>query len=219
MAKNKQTDIRSNENDALEAKVDAMMDVYAKPLQPGDSVAPEAGEESTQKDAPLDIFAGTGSPITEAVEASSAAETPGAPALPGKTPKPVKISPDPAVEEPSPAVSPLNPELPIAELEALAGPSSTEDSAQVGDLEIKPLNIDTAQTDAAIDDIVAQEADEVLAAQDAGIQVANDEAEPAQQPVKHGHPLFWFVVLLLVIVAGLFAYTLTHPDLTLPFGA
>lgn len=87
------------------------------------------------------------------------------------------------------------------------------------DVPVGPLALDTPQTDAAIDDIVAQEADQVLAAEDAGIRLANDEAEAnAAEPVeRHGHPVFWFVVALLVVLALIFAYVLMQPGLNLPF--
>ncbi|CAN5184766.1 hypothetical protein BH09PAT3_BH09PAT3_1590 [soil metagenome] len=86
------------------------------------------------------------------------------------------------------------------------------------DIVVEPLAIDTPQSDAAIDDIVAQEADQVLAAQDAGIEAAQAEAEPyTEVPPKHGHPIFWFMIVLLVVIAITAAYVLTSPGLSVPF--
>ena len=87
-------------------------------------------------------------------------------------------------------------------------------------LAVKPLNIDTPQSDAAIDDIVAQEADEVLAAEDAGLAAEVDATEAAEaEPQKKGHPFFWFIILLLVMLAVIAAVLVTNPNLELPFSA
>ena len=139
---------------------------------------------------PIDIFAGQKAPVDE---------TPGAPPVPGVRPhksdtkvvdKPVAVAPTP-VKEP-----------------------------EVDDVKVTDMHLDTPQTDEAIDDIVAQEADTVLAAQDAGIEQAvlaadSVESEPTQK--SGGHPIFWFFIVLLVIVAAATAYVLTSPGLDLPF--
>lgn len=185
-----------DEQAALEAKVDAMMDPNA--------VKPAAELESapaTEAAMPaLDIFAGTEAPINEVM--------PGAPTLPGKTAKKVEPVTEPAIE----------PAPPVVELE-LSQPVT--DTPVTDDVVVKPLQIDTPKTDQAIDDIVAQEADQVLAAQDAGLQLAAAEAEATapKEPTKHGHPIFWFIVVLLIIIAAFTAYVLVSPDAKLPFGA
>lgn len=102
--------------------------------------------------------------------------------------------------------------------DAVAPAAVTDDAAASNDIAIEQVKLDTPETDAAIDDIVAKEADEVLAAQDAGIAAAAAQtAEP--QPEKYGHPIFWFIILVLVIVAALTTYVLMNPGLELPFSA
>lgn len=139
---------------------------------------------------PIDIFAG------------QMPEAPGAPPVPGvRVHKPAPINA--IAGEPTVATNPVVSEEPLTD-----------------DVKVPNVEIDTPQTDEAIADIVAQEADEVLAAQDAGIERAietadNTDTVPAQ---KHGHPIFWFVILLLVIVAAAAAFVLTRPGLKLPFG-
>lgn len=93
--------------------------------------------------------------------------------------------------------------------------SSTEEASD--DIAVPPVNIDTPESDAAIDDIIAQEADQVLAAEDAGIRAARQNAEAGYEPPKkpHGHPIFWFLILLIVIIAFLTFYVLTSPGLEL----
>jgi hypothetical protein len=139
---------------------------------------------------PLDIFAGTDAPS----EATSA------PTLPGRH-HVVKAQPP---ETPS-----LTPKQ--------SQPEPVEDSKD--DVVVPPLTIDTTQSDEAIDDIVAKEADQVLAAQDAGITLANDEAEQSapDEPEQTGHPVFWFIVALLAIISVLGMILLTSPGLELPF--
>ena len=79
--------------------------------------------------------------------------------------------------------------------------------------------IDSPETDAAIDDIVAQEGDHALAAEDAGVaqayQLVEDEADGTEK--KRGHPVFWTIIFILVLIALLAAHVLTTPGLELPF--
>lgn len=99
-------------------------------------------------------------------------------------------------------------------------PATKVVDAKPGEIAIEPINLDTPESDAAIADIVAQEADQVLAAEDAGISAAQQDADTAPpEAEKHGHPIFWFVVVLLVILAAIAAYVLMNPDLDLPFSA
>lgn len=99
-------------------------------------------------------------------------------------------------------------------------PEDESTSVQQDDVTIKPVNLDTPESDAAIDDIVAHEADEVLAAQDAGIEAAQARADSATvEPEKHGHPIFWFMILFLVVIAVIAFVVLTNPGLELPFSA
>lgn len=109
---------------------------------------------------------------------------------------------------------------PVAEAEVAEAPDEqqTAPPSFVDEQPLEPAELDTEQSDAAIDDIVAQEADQVLAAEDAGILAAQASAEDATQPPqKHGHPIFWFGILLLVAIAVIAAVMLTSPGLNLPF--
>ena len=82
--------------------------------------------------------------------------------------------------------------------------------------QISDSPLDTPQSDAAIADIVAQDADELLAAEDnATAELAEDSA--TDEPVEHGHPIFWTIIALLVILALFFMYVLLTPGLSLPF--
>ena len=73
--------------------------------------------------------------------------------------------------------------------------------------------LDTSQSDAAIDDIVAQDADNLLAAEDANlaaqIEDLNDDPERPR-----GHPIFWFVVAFFAILALFGGYLLLSPGLS-----
>jgi hypothetical protein len=119
-----------------------------------------------------------------------------------------------------------NPTDPIGppELPSKAAPKTNNTAVGISetgatdDIVIAPASIDTPESDAAIDAIVAQEADQILAAQDTDIAAAAN-AEPTDSDEKHGHPVFWFVITFLVVLALIFAYVLTNPDLDLPFSA
>lgn len=113
---------------------------------------------------------------------------------------------------------PSEPSLALAEQASLVTTSVETLHAPGGDVVVKPAQLDTPESDAAIDDIVAKEADEALAAQDAGIAAAQDQAEgQTAEPEKRGHPVFWFIIVLLVVLIGVAAYVLTSPGLELPF--
>jgi hypothetical protein len=94
--------------------------------------------------------------------------------------------------------------------------TSTDSPAEA--VVIPPLDIDTPQSDAAIDDIVAAEADTVLAAHDASIEAAEADAEPLEDESQHTrHPIFWFMITLVAVLAMLIFYVLLQPGLQLPF--
>lgn len=117
----------------------------------------------------------------------SGATVPGAPALPKRS------------------VDPVTPAATIA--------PSTVIRVKEPTASVDEVSLDTPESDAAIDDIVAQEADQVLAAEDAGILANQDiDSEPAS---RKGHPIFWFIILLLVIIAAITAFILTSPGLEL----
>jgi hypothetical protein len=115
------------------------------------------------------------------------------------------------------------PELPLDEATvANAGQSQDNgiaNSTGSDDVAIPNSGLDTPESDAAIDAIVADEADQILAAQDAGVETAQEDAMPNDDQEKHGHPVFWFVVVLLVVLAVIAAYVLMNPDINVPFSA
>lgn len=114
------------------------------------------------------------------------------------------------------------PELPSKAAPAGAAAQEQDDvvsSKSADSIVIPKASLDTPESDAAIDAIVAEEADQILAAQDAGIEAAQADAAPTEDEEKHGHPVFWFIITLLVAVAAIFAYLLMNPDLNLPFSA
>lgn len=82
---------------------------------------------------------------------------------------------------------------------------------------VQPLAIDTPDSDAAIEDIVAQEADEVLAAQDAGVLAASQSSQPDEPERLQGHPFFWFFIILLVILIAVASLIVTSPGLSPSF--
>ena len=195
MAKaNKNTSKQSDDTASVEKRVDAMMDPRANDQieTPGNVIAPAA--ETTLP--PLDIYAQpTGAPPL-AAELS-------------KDTQPHEEKPD----EPTPLTS-----APPAVEERTS--ETVEDSLPT-EITIKPLDIDTPQSDDAIADIVAQEADAVLAAEDANIA---DDAESLQavesdQSARHGHPIFWFIVFILAVLCIAVGIMLMNPNLSLPFSA
>lgn len=123
-------------------------------------------------------------------------------------------------DNPSEPIGP--PELPS---DAMAGSTDAQQNdpaaglAGSADIIIPEGDLDTPESDAAIDEIVTEEADQILAAQDNGIDAEQADTEPDNNQEKHGHPIFWFIILLLVVLAAIFAYVLMNPDLDLPFSA
>jgi len=95
----------------------------------------------------------------------------------------------------------------------------TDSQETLNDVPLERVSLDTPESDAAIDDIVAHEADQVLAAEDAGVRLAQLEGDESEPPTRSGHPIFWFIILLLVVVAIVSAYVVTTPGLELPFAS
>lgn len=151
--------------------------------------------KDSKQNEPLDIFAGAPG---------------GAPALP----KDLDVDFDGIVDpEPKPKVrAPRVSQVQVTE-------EKTPEAASPGEIEIGSVNIDTPESDAAIDDIVAEEADKVLAAEDAGLRAAERQAQAhvVEPPAKNGHPIFWFLIFILVTLAFLTLYVMTSPGLELPF--
>lgn len=93
------------------------------------------------------------------------------------------------------------------------------ETAPIEEAPVNLKDLDTPQTDAAIKDIVAQEADIVLAAEDAGIAQAYEvvEEQPEPEESSSGHPIFWFFVTLLVVVIAVLTILLFFPNVSVPF--
>ncbi len=140
---------------------------------------------------------------------------PPAPAVPEVEPASAPILQTKPKPQPQPAPEPTKePELTLPQnLEDIV--VTTEEPAEIT---VDPAQLDTPQSDEAIDDIVAQEADEVLAAEDAGLAQAQSEAAKLE-PQKHGHPIFWFIILVLVILVIIAGVALVNPNIRLPFSA
>lgn len=190
------------EKDAIEARVDAMMDINADGIT--DQKQPPASQ-------PIDIFAGTASPVDD---------TPGAPPVPGARHTKARSSKPEALKQPAsqPTLLPAETEEPPATVADPAPLPAAPELPLADDVKVDNIELDTPQTDEAISDIVAQEADEVLAAQDAGLERAIETADDTTPPpTKAGHPFFWFFIALLAAIAAAAAYVLTRPGLTLPF--
>lgn len=74
---------------------------------------------------------------------------------------------------------------------------------------------DDPKTAAAIDDIVAHESDVVLNSVDQQHSETIEASEPAKT-TKHGHPLFWFLVLIICLIAAAMALFLIDPSIHNP---
>lgn len=176
----------------LEARVSRMMDI--------DEASEPAASKQAKSEKPV-----------EAVVDQSVAEVQTAPVLNPDKPLDIFANNESPIEDESVSDK--------VDLASKIYPTPKSDKSAPQDLEIAPLSIDTPQTDSAIDSIVAQEADQVLAAEDAGIKLANVEAEAKvpEEVVKKGHPIFWWFVTLLAIIALAAAYVLMAPNHDLPF--
>lgn len=155
--------------------------------------AAQSEQVTTAADKPgIDIFDGNPAPLEAPSDAS--VSTSGAPLLPHSH----KTKP-----------------LETVDLQPLQSPQPASATQTTDDVTVTPLTLDSKESDEAIQDIIAKEADETLAAQDAGIQVANDEVANAvlDEPKSKGHPVIWFVVFVTCLVIVLLAFLLLSPDL------
>jgi hypothetical protein len=136
----------------------------------------------------------------------------------------VKVSENKAEANADPNLPPLDifanpttaPEVPDHLLEDIESTiDEAADEKAPGDTVPPQANLDDPTTDAAVDDIVAQESDTVLANEDAATEAMQDEAEP--EPRKGRHPIFWTIVFLLAVAAIISAYVLiTGGNATFP---
>lgn len=217
MAKKKAASDIPDDLKALEAKVDAMMD--PRPQQKSQSTTDVAVSPDDLKQ---QIAANIGLPKEEVPEAKltiQSVATPvatTAPELPGAAPKskakaskqskPVKVV-DPKPVEPQPEAAPQEPEPEPSE----DAPEQTASDAETATVEaatsLEPqIELEGTELDAAVDDIVVEEADTVLAVEDAR---RGHKARQADAVAKPQHPLasiLWtalLIALLIGIVASL----------------
>ena len=165
------------EDRQLEERVDAMMDAERPDATVKPVSRPDASAETTDGSLPpLDIFAGQSS----------------APEVPKELLKDTDIKESKATIEASAknAVKADGSELPSAT-------GTDEPIPQARDIP-EELALDDEVSDAAVDDIVAQEGDTVLAVEDAANrQMAR---EPACKPL-HRHPIFWTLIAVVALAA------------------
>lgn len=219
MAKKKPAADVPDDLKALEAKVDAMMDPRpAAKAQPATDVAVSPDDLKQQ------IAANIGLPQEEANKtevtiqsvatplATTAPELPGAASkskpkqakqvkVVGAQPADPKAEPEPkALDEPEPSDS--APELTDTDVESPPEPPA----------EIEPeIELEGAELDAAVDDIVVEEADTVLAVEDARHGHKVRQAEAAVRPKHPVASLLWtalLIALLIGIIASLAAVIL-----------
>ncbi|HXR50304.1 MAG TPA: hypothetical protein VN778_04740, partial [Verrucomicrobiae bacterium] len=141
------------EEKALAERVDAMLD----PNRPDQSPALQSQSSSAPaaSDHPLDIFEGKSAPIP--ISTKDASDTPAeptktAPELPGKASKQASV--ESPKSEAEPASEP-------------AEPQPEEPAPPAPDIEDTNAQLDDSETDKAVDEIAANEADALLAAEDA----------------------------------------------------
>jgi hypothetical protein len=181
--------VQLTEEEALIERVDAMLD----PKRPDAPV--QVASSKDDQPPPLDIFkdvpdAPTG---TVAVETKSAqknsTEPPSAPPLPGKPKKQTMASTEPAVTKTE-----------------ITEPEQPRESPALEDVPAENIPetsiIDGADNDTAVDDIVANEADTVLAVEDAKLQ--REATKVASEPHPHHFLRGIMTTLLIVLAVGMF---------------
>jgi hypothetical protein len=213
--RNKKATNGSPEDEVLEKRVDAMMD----PALPNSTPAPDAAPTSKPlTPPPLDIFSGL--PDQPSVKAADEPKT--APAVPAKLLKPLEAetpeSPagSPAPKKPEAAIVPDQPEaVPPAAGEPAAAPAPEQTAAKPGvglpqSSEQPVINLDDEKTDAAVDDIVAHESDQVLAAEDA-LAAGASRQKTAKQPGKlrrfFGSKWIWIAAGILILAIAAWPYS------------
>ena len=179
-------------------KVDEMMDPEEQATKASDG---DNDQPTTDDPTPLDIFA----------------DTPSAPLL--KIPKGKKIIKDVLVkDEPAEplaeAVDP-EPEHQDAEnkqevVEALPIQLDPEEEKVISPRREAPKEYDDPTTAKAIDDIVAQESDEVLLIEDHKIA---DKKVAAGSGKSSGHPIFWSLVVIVCLIGIAMAVFIVDPSI------
>ena len=189
MAK-KQQESAKTEEAALIEKVDAMMDTK----RPESAAPAPADKPVSQSPPPLDIFKDAKPPVAVVAEPAQTEAAKTAPPLPvkpaAKPASPPKAEVKTDVAEVNETISPETPAAPAAPAEPVI------DTDELADPLPDQTVIDGSENDRAVDDIVAHEADTILAVEDAKLeQVA---AKSAAVKPRH-HRLRGFMTLLMVV--------------------
>lgn len=198
MANKKADQTASPEDEELERRVKAIMEPQAAPVAP--SPAPEPAAEPAanpvQPEAlpPLDIFS----------------DQKTAPTLPMKLLKKIGGRAMGANEKPQP-------EAPAAEAntpDSAISETPTAEPEVATAAEPEAVDIDDSATDQAVDDIVHNESDAVLAAEDAKQADATEKVAPAKKGGRFKRLLrrkwLWLSLLLIAVIGGLMAYPMTR---------
>ena len=190
-----------NEDPAVVAKVDQMMDPYTEDEKGNetDNKAADVSDSQSAKSSdelpPLDIFA----------------DTPGAPQL---TQSSQKKNTKKKTRKNS--VESSTSETDQGEVKDSSLSEIIEDNPVI-DSPSKPDDFDDPTTAKAIDDIVAQESDLVLGVEDT--KLANIETEVRSSGKNAGsHKIFWGLVLIVCVLAIAMAVYIIDPSLSLPKG-
>lgn len=200
----------------LVQRVDAMMSPRQvpppAPMSPTNAQDPSGPQRLDSDPAPLDIFAGL----------KTAPEVPKN-LLKIIRSKPAKEQPAPEATKPEPAVVPVaaaeKPAVqaaPLASATPIAIDAPTEPDIPVRDIDVPPLAIDDAASDAAVNDIVAKEADTVLAAEDAkaGLtapeRTATKRVERQKTKQRRKLPKKLLLAIPIVLLIAVFAYPLSR---------
>jgi hypothetical protein len=195
-----------HEDKVLEKRVDAMMD----PKQPDKAIQPQFDESTAGKLPPIDIF-------KDLPGKAGAGEMKTAPDVPTKLLKPLQTG---VITQPvtSKIAKPLR-TVPAA----VDKPSSTAESANeaspelpaatTGDNNTAATKLDDTKTDEAIDDIVAHESDQVLAAEDAvtaSAGAATGKKGANKSRIRRFFTSKWTWLGLAIIIIALFALPVTR---------
>lgn len=113
----------------------------------------------------------------------------------------------------SPATAPDVPDHLLEDIENTIDEAAAE--KEPGETVPPEVSLDDPTSDAAVDEIVAEEGDTVLATEDAALEENQAETEPV--PEKGRHPIFWAIIFILAVAAVVAAYLLvTGGNATVP---
>lgn len=202
--KRKNESKKSPEQQALEARVDAMMDPKRSDAETSTEVSEppkKPPKSSTPPPAAADVKTAPrlSATLRKQITVADAGDKPAAEEPPKKPVKQAKTAPkNEATEEPAPE--------PAEEKPAEAEQSEI---AETEDATMQSTDIDDEGVDEAVDDIVRYEGDVMLAVADA---TADERSREAQEVVRQGHSAghrvfsvtLWTLVFLVAIIAVVF---------------